>query len=205
MSEDVKKTAYRQNPDARVTADFVREVLDYAQDTGEFVWRARTPGDYYDEHACKALNARDAGKVAGSAAPNNYLRVQLLGSKYLLHRLAWLHVHGHWPDGEVDHIDGNPRNNALSNLRVVSMAENRKNAARRVDNRSGVTGVRWEATSGKWHACIRHNKRLLQLGRHACFARAVAARRAAERLYGFHVNHGKRERMTQLPNSSAGR
>lgn len=41
-----------------------------------------------------------------------------------LHRAVWQEVHGPVPDGhEVHHIDGDPTNNALDNLRVLSRAE----------------------------------------------------------------------------------
>lgn len=197
MSDEVStKTAYRENHDPRITQAFVRDVLDYDPETGMFRWKERAPNEHYCEHSCIALNARDAGKVVGTAGPQNYLQVQILGRKYMLHRLAHLWMLGEWPDGEVDHIDGDPANNAWSNLRVVTRAQNRRNAARRSDNASGVTGVWRVPESGKWLAYIRYDRRLLNLGRHVNFDDAVAARRAAEIKYGFHENHGSRKRLT---------
>jgi hypothetical protein len=195
MTEE-RTTAYRKENDPRITQAFLREVLDYDPGTGVFRWRERVPNEHYNEHACRMLNTRDAGKVAGSLAPCNYLRVQMLGSKYLLHRLAVLWMEGCWPQGEVDHIDGDPRNNRWTNLRVVPREANRRNAARRSDNTSGVTGVWRVPESGKWLAYIRYDKRLKNLGRYERFEDAVAARKAAETIYGFHENHGKRRRMT---------
>jgi hypothetical protein len=195
MTDQIKK-AYRADNDPRITQAFVRDVLDYDPDTGEFRWRLRTPNEHYSEHACCVLNARDAGKVAGTPTHQNYLRLQLLGDKYLLHRVAYLWLEGEWPDGEVDHIDGDPTTNAWRNLRVVTKAQNRRNAARRNDNTSGVTGVWRLPNNGKWLAYIRFNTRLIRLGRYADFEAAVAARRAAEIRYGFHENHGSRKRMT---------
>jgi len=201
MTEDIKK-AYRVKNDPRITQAFVRDVLDYDPDTGEFRWRLRTPNEHYSEHVCRALNARDAGKVAGSSCGQNYLKVQLLGAKYMLHRVAFLWQHGEWPDGEVDHIDGNPQNNAMCNLRVVTKAHNRRNAARRRDNDSGVTGVWRVPKSGKWLAYIRYEGRLRNLGRYVAIEEAIAARKAAEVRYGFHENHGARTRMTQRPQAT---
>lgn len=46
-------------------------------------------------------------------------------------------------DKEVDHIDGNKKNDHPSNLRVVNRSLNSKNRKKRSDNSSGVTGIRW--------------------------------------------------------------
>ena len=40
------------------------------------------------------------------------------------HIIVWLLVHHEWPTDEIDHIDGNPTNNRIDNLRVVSSKEN---------------------------------------------------------------------------------
>lgn len=46
-------------------------------------------------------------------------------------------------DHEVDHLDGNRKNNSLSNLRLVSRRLNACNRKKRSDNSSGITGIRW--------------------------------------------------------------
>ena len=45
---------------------------------------------------------------------------------------------------QIDHIDGNVNNNSLNNLRVVSNQVNCKNRKKRIDNTSGITGIRWD-------------------------------------------------------------
>jgi hypothetical protein len=47
---------------------------------------------------------------------------------YLAHRLIWIMVYGRSPT-EIDHIDGNPSNNALSNLREVTHYDNLMNSS----------------------------------------------------------------------------
>ena len=64
------------------------------------------------------------------------------GSHYKCHRVVWYLVKGEDPIGyEIDHIDGNPWNNVISNLRKVPREVNVRNARKRNDNTSGVTGV----------------------------------------------------------------
>ncbi len=46
-------------------------------------------------------------------------------------------------DHEVDHLDGNKKNNSLSNLRLVSRRLNTCNRKKRSDNSSGITGISW--------------------------------------------------------------
>jgi len=75
---------------------------------------------------------RFKGKVAGSVLEQNggyrYLCLGKGGKQHslLAHRVIWLLVHGEVPpEGmEIDHIDGNPENNRIDNLRVVSHTEN---------------------------------------------------------------------------------
>src|SRR5690606_15171174 len=73
--------------------------------------------------------------------------------RVFLHRFI-LGVHGDAPanlSGAVTaHINGNRRDNRRANLRVVSNSENQMNRRPRKDNRSGHTGVSWDAKSRKW-------------------------------------------------------
>ncbi|CAB4137445.1 HNH nuclease [uncultured Caudovirales phage] len=68
------------------------------------------------------------------------------------HRLAWFMHYGVWPDGEVDHIDGDRANNAIANLRCVSKSLNQRNRAVGVNNSTGFLGVYLNKASGKYVA-----------------------------------------------------
>jgi HNH endonuclease/AP2 domain len=82
------------------------------------------------------------GSVAGYKAPDNRIKIYVDGKNYNAHRLVWLYVHGYIPTIDIDHIDGDPSNNRLANLREVSHKvnlQNRKGPTKA--NELGVMGV----------------------------------------------------------------
>jgi hypothetical protein len=108
------------------------------------------------------------------------------------HRVVWAIVHGEWPAGQIDHIDGDRSNNRIGNLRVVSTVENARNAGVYSTNRSGVSGVTWRASDKRWMVTISVENSTRYIG---CYQEqwvAIVAREAAEAALGYHANHGKR-------------
>ncbi|WP_442866791.1 AP2 domain-containing protein [Agrobacterium sp. ST15.13.015] len=83
------------------------------------------------------------------------------------------------PDVEVDHRNLIKRDNAFLNLREASHAQNMANQTVRSSNKSGVRGVYWEKTSGKWRASINAGGRRIDLGKFKTKEQAAAARAAA--------------------------
>ncbi len=80
------------------------------------------------------------------------------------HRLAWLHFYGRMPKGCVDHIDGDPANNRIDNLREATVAQNLANARRPAHNTSGYKGVSWNAKNKCWVAAIMVAQKRIHLG-----------------------------------------
>ena len=94
-------------------------------------------------------------------------------------------------DCQVDHIDGNRKNNSISNLRVVSNMENHRNMKRSKSNKSGITGVSFHQRDKLWLSSIKVNYKTITLGCYKDFFLACCARKSAEIKYGFHANHGR--------------
>jgi len=175
-----------------LTIDRLREVLRLEPETGELYWEYRDLSSFQSEGAGKIWNKRFAGKKAGYVNPvNGYMRCRIDGRDFWAHRVVFALVHGRFPNEQIDHIDGDRRNNRPENLREVSDAENKRNSARPSHNTSGVMGVSWHKASGKWRARIRAQGKLVHLGLFRDFDEAVRARKAAEREHGFHANHGR--------------
>lgn len=171
--------------------DFLRDCLTYETSSGLLFWKKRPLAHFANANACGVWNSKHAGSVAGSPNTKRRWSTKINSKLYQNHRLAWALHYGCWPEDQIDHINGDPEDNRLANLRVVSNAENQRNASRKVNNTSGVTGVSWHRRDEIWHVNIRGNGKLRYVGSFRNFDHAVAARKAAEREYGFHPNHGR--------------
>lgn len=124
--------------------------------------------EYKDGHLYwrKRPNAMvEAGAKAGYEDSFGYTFVAYKRKKYGLHRLIFWRHHGFLPE-EVDHIDGNPRNNRIENLRAATHIENMRNAKLRKDNTSGVKGVCWDAKAKKWEVKLQIDRKTKHFGKY---------------------------------------
>jgi hypothetical protein len=103
------------------------------------------------------------GDVAGRIGKRGYKYLTFYQKKYYVHRIIWLMHYGTLPK-ILDHIDGNPLNNRIENLRECSDSENLCNAKIRSNNTSGIKGVCWFKPRQKWRARISLNKKEYHLG-----------------------------------------
>lgn len=176
----------------------LRRLLDYNPKTGEFKWRERPAWMFKPHHKtglrsshAKTWNKRFAGTNAFTS-PNRhgYLATTVMFQRLSAHRTAFAIIHDRWPD-VVDHINGDPSDNRIENLREVSHVENLRNTKLHKHNTTGHMGVRWHKRTKRWVAFIKVNGKQIHLGSFGTFDEAVSARQAGERRFGFHTNHGR--------------
>ena len=146
----------------------LRERLGYDSETGVFIWLT------------KVAKRVSIGDVAGSRDTDGYIRIKINGKKYSAHRLAWFHVHGYFPEHEIDHMNGVRDDNRLNNLREVTRVCNMQNKKKYTNNASGFNGVNWDKGANRWRAKIMIRGKRLHLGYHDDRISAALARVAFE-------------------------
>lgn len=175
-----------------LTQDYLKSILHYNQYTGVFTWLPRPREMFPSECSQKTWNTRYAGTVAGSKDKDGYVQIRYSGAMLKAHRLVFLYMQGSYPEHQVDHINGVHADNRWRNLRAVTQHENMRNTPRPTTNKSGYAGVRWHNTHKTWQAHIRGiGGAHTHLGTFTNMEDAIAARKAAEILYGYHPNHGR--------------
>ena len=139
-----------------VSAQRLRELLDYDPDTGLFARRVATgKGGRFK-----------SGLEPGCVSPQGYRVIAIDRVLYKAHRLAWLHVHGVWPTNHIDHINGIKTDNRLVNLRDVSRSVNSQNRRDAMANNktSGLLGAYPARTPSRWYAVISAHRHRTYLG-----------------------------------------
>jgi len=121
-----------------LTAERLRELLDYDPETGAFHWLVPPRG------------SNGSHVEAGWERKDGYRSITVDKSKFLAHRLAWLYMTGACPTDTIDHKDGNPRNNRWANLRAASRSQNMANQRTRASNMTQLKGVSFSARDKRW-------------------------------------------------------
>ena len=135
-----------------ITQSRLKEVLSYDKDTGIFIWIKPTSRRVTKNSKAGVINA------------SKYVAISIDKKRYAAHRLAWLYVYGKFPDNNIDHIDGNPSNNSIVNLREATQQQNLYNTKKPVTNTSGYKGVHFHKGTKKWRAVVSVNNYPKHLG-----------------------------------------
>lgn len=154
-----------------------KELFDYDASTGILTWKI----------------GQRAGLQAGGINANGYLRVFACRREYMVHRIIFLYIYGHWPNNLIDHINKNTTDNRIENLREATNGQNQQNRKAQKNNKSGLIGVRWHTRDFVWESYISKDKKSHYLGRFKTAEDAHAAYADAKyRLHEFQptVNYG---------------
>ncbi|ABO57506.1 HNH endonuclease [Burkholderia vietnamiensis] len=172
--------------------EFLREALSYDPESGELVWKVRPRPHFNSDRGHRVFNTMYAGRTAGHVLKSTGYRLVNLGQYGFIgvHRIAMAITTGKWAD-VVDHINGDPMDNRISNLRACTKAENGRNRRRNKGNRIGLKGVSSHPNTSRWVARIQHGGKQHYLGMFDTPELAHAAYvAAAKRLHGEFANAG---------------
>lgn len=129
-----------------------QRILRYEPDTGLFFWRV-------------SINSRSPEGSQAGTDRYGYTVITINRFKYRAHRLAWFFSNGIWPQGVIDHINGNRSDNRIKNLRDVTVAVNTQNQKRaNRDSKTGVLGASKHQLCNKYSAQITINNKHIYLG-----------------------------------------
>lgn len=151
---------------SKLTQEYVQKLFHYNPKTGILTRKVRTHG-------------HKKGSVVGRLT-SGYLNVNIQAKPYRVHNIIWLHVYGKFPKGIIDHINQNPIDNRLCNLRETNYAGNSRNAAKSRLSKTLVRGIYWSKFESRWKASIYVKGKTYYLGQSLDFCELVCLRLAAE-------------------------
>lgn len=142
----------------------LRKFLRYVPETGKLYWNYRNPQDFLDGKkgqiaSCNTWNGRFGGKEALTTLDfYGYFGGRFHRQAIKAHRAAFAIYHGRWPDGDVDHINGDRGDNRIENLRDCTRQQNLANRHVTIGT-SCYRGVSWSTESKQWVVwCSKDNK-----------------------------------------------
>ena len=156
----------------------VGEVIQYDPISGHLTWKV-------DRYSCKV------GKIAGGLTPEGYRIIKVGSSQLMAHRIAWFLHYGEQPPTYIDHANGDRDDNRIENIRAVSNAQNQRNSRINANNKTGVKGVHFDKSAGRYKAKFKLNTKQICCGYHDTIEEAAEAIRSKrEELHGEFAHHG---------------
>lgn len=148
-----------------IDTETLRKLIRYEPETGKLYWLPRPESMFKEARLMRRWNTRYANTEAlAFRRPDGYLDGHLLEKRYKAHRVCWALYHGHWPSIEIDHINGNPSDNRIVNLREANKSQNSSNRRSVQNSSSRYLGVYWHSRDTRWVAAIYKERRIRHLG-----------------------------------------
>lgn len=121
-------------------------------------------------------------------------RVKLQKNIYYTSRIIYEMKYDEIPEGLfIDHINGDPTDNSIKNLRLVDCTANSRNRKVASNSKSGWAGVIFARDKNKWRAYIGvGGGKCTNLGYYKNKNEAIIARKAAEKVLGY-TTRGRQE------------
>ncbi len=135
------------------------------------------------------MGGEKKGNIAGYKSPTS-IDIRVKYRLYRAHQLAWLYVYGSFAK-EIDHINGNPYDNRICNLREATQSQNMMNTKVRNNNKIGIKGVSFDKSKNKWLVQVSVNKKRIFMKRFDNLELAeLVAIEAREKYHGEFARHG---------------
>jgi len=160
-----------------ITQEQVRKLFDYNPETGDITRKISVSSNTM------------IGDPAGYKGKRGYKYTSIKNKKYYNHRIAFLYYHGYLPKS-IDHINGNPLDNSIKNLRECTQSQNGCNK-KAIKSKSGVKNVTWNNNTKRWCVVIIKSCKKHCFG---CYDDLADAEKVAiekrEELHGEFANNG---------------
>lgn len=129
---------------SEITLDLLNQIYEYRD--GKLFWKIK----FTD----KVVIGKEVGTIR-----NGYKSTKINKKDYGVHRLIFFMHKGYFPKC-IDHVDGNPLNNHIENLRDANRMQNAQNSKIPKTNTSGFKNVTWKKDRCKWKVEIRQNNKV---------------------------------------------
>lgn len=153
------------------------EYFTYDASAGRLIWKTRSPESFEKPRHAPHWNGRFSGKVAGAPKTAKHRSmVRVFGMHLMAYRIIWEMHNGPIPEGMfVDHINRNPLDDRIENLRLANHSQNTANSAVSRRNTSGYKGVSRDKKINKWIVVVNDGGKSKRLGAYECIHDASEA------------------------------
>lgn len=131
--------------------EVLEELLSYDPKTGELRWQVSRGGVLQ-------------GAIAGRVDHTNRRIIGIASKVYVAHRIAWKLHYKKEPVDLVDHINGDPGDNRIDNLREATHSQNRVNSKAHADSNLKAKGITWCKTHVRFVCSVTFEKRTFTKG-----------------------------------------